>query len=76
MADQNTTAKELQTEMGTRSEAIAAFVAEAEVVIGQIDPELSYNRADLQGFVRGAWPYDGTAADCASEFASAVKDKS
>jgi hypothetical protein len=52
---------------------IADFAGEAEVVINQIDPELNYNRADLYGFVSAAWPYDGTPADAACEFANSVK---
>jgi hypothetical protein len=42
-------------------------------VICGIDPELDYNRADLYGFVSAAWPYDGTPADAACEFANALK---
>lgn len=52
---------------------VADFVTEAETVICAIDPELNYNRADLYGFVSAAWPYDGTPADAACEFANEVK---
>jgi hypothetical protein len=62
-------AKQLEAELG-RGEAIAHFVAEAEVVLSQLAPELNYRRPDLQGFVRAAWPCDGTPADVAVEFAN------
>lgn len=52
---------------------VGEFIAEVEVVINQIDPELDYRRADLSGFVRAAWPYDGEPADAAAEFAAAVR---
>jgi hypothetical protein len=67
-------AKQLEQELG-RAEAIGQFVAEAAVVINQIDPEMDYNRAALDGFVRAAWPYEGTAADAAAEFAEAVRQQ-
>lgn len=52
---------------------VGEFVAEAEVVINQLEPTFEYNRADLFGFVRAAWPYDGTPADAACEFCNEVK---
>ena len=68
-----TIATNLERELG-RSEAIAQFVVEAEVTINQISPELDYRRADLSGFVRAAWPYDGTPADAASEFVASLPE--
>jgi hypothetical protein len=59
--------------MAEQNLTVADFVAEAETVICGIDPELDYNRADLYGFVSAAWPYDGTPADAACEFANALK---
>lgn len=67
-----TTSKRLEAELG-RAEAIAHFVAECEVVINQIDPELSYRKPDLEGFVRGCWPPNSEPADVASDFVSSLK---
>lgn len=66
------TAQQLTAEVGT-AEAIAAFVAECEATINQIDPELSYQRSELSGFVRACWPCEGFPADVAAEFANEVR---
>lgn len=52
------------------------FVGEAEVFINQIDPEWSYAKADLFGFVSAAWPYDGTPTDAACQFRAKVEGDS
>lgn len=52
--------------------AIGQFIQQAEAAISQFEPELAYQRADLDGFVRAAWPYDGTPMDAAAEFAEAL----
>jgi hypothetical protein len=59
--------------MATHNVTIGDFAAECEVVLNQLDPELSYQPADLQGFVRAAWPCDGTPADVACQFANEVR---
>ncbi len=59
--------------MADQTVTVGEFVAECEVVINQIDPELNYRKADLYGFVSAAWPYDGTPADAACEFANQIK---
>lgn len=72
MSSTTTTAERLERELG-KGEAVSQFAAEAAVVLNQIDPELDYRSADLAGFVRAAWPYDGEPADAACEFANEAK---
>lgn len=67
-----TTCQRMEQELG-RSEAISHFVAECVVVINQLDPELSYRPADLDGFVRGCWPCENEPADVACDFANSLK---
>lgn len=54
---------------------IANFVSECESVINQIDPELDYRSADLDGFVRGCWPTEDNPADVACEFANQIRSQ-
>jgi hypothetical protein len=68
------TAKELEAELG-RGEAIGHFVAECETAINAISPDLTYKRADLQGFVRGCWPCDGDPADVAADFVNSLNQE-
>lgn len=61
--------------MSEQSITVGEFVAEAEVVICQMEPELDYRRADLYGFISAAWPYNGTPADAACEFSNSLKEQ-
>lgn len=69
------TSQQLEQELGF-SEAVGQFVAECEVAINQLDPELDYRRADLQGFVRACWPCEGLPIDVAGEFAGEIRKQS
>lgn len=60
--------------MGERTPnmSVQDFLAETEVVLNAMAPELDYRRSDLSGFVRAAWPYDGTPADAANDWVEAL----
>lgn len=59
--------------MDEQKVTVSAYVAECEVVLAQIEPELEYRRADLYGFVSGCWPTDDTPADVAADFAATLR---